>query len=355
MFNSTYHVVGVMSGTSLDGIDLAELKLIRQNDCWHYQILACETVSYAAFWLNKLKAAVNFSDEALKQLNFEYTQLLGETILNFIKKHDLTHLDAICSHGHTILHQPQNGITLQIGNLPDLSKIVQQKVVCNFRIQDVQLGGQGAPLVPVGDALLFGKYTYCLNLGGFSNISFQENNQRVAFDIAPVNTVLNYFSNQLGFEFDNKGTLSKSGTLHLKLLNKLNEMAFYQKKHPKSLGIEFVNSKVMPILNSFAGSCEDKMRTFTEHTAFQIAKALPTQEGILLATGGGVYNTFLMERIGFYLPKMTVEIPDSKLLEYKEALIFGLLGVLKLRGEINIFQSVTGASKNHCSGVVFDY
>jgi anhydro-N-acetylmuramic acid kinase len=353
MFKETYNVIGVMSGTSLDGIDLARINFTIKNGKWSYEILESETVSYSNDWLNKLKVAVGFSEEELVKLNEDYTKLLGEIIKSFIAKYKISNLDAVCSHGHTILHQPQNGFTLQIGNLPKIAEIINQKVVCDFRVQDVQLGGQGAPLVPIGDRILFSEYEYCLNLGGFSNISFESNNKRIAFDISPVNTVLNFYANKLGLEYDDKGKISKYGKLNLELLNELNALDYYKKPFPKSLGFEFVKEIVLPLIENYSISIEDKMHTFTEHIAFQTSLALPIKSGKLLITGGGAYNDFLIERMQFHLPNIEIIIPNSKTLEFKEALIFGLLGVLKLRNEINVLSSVTGAEMDHSSGIIY--
>lgn len=353
MQNQTYNVIGVMSGTSLDGVDLAHIHFSITDGKWDFEILEAETVSYNKDWINKLKTAVDYSESELKNLNEDYTILLGSIIRNFIEKHSLKDLDAVCSHGHTILHQPQNGFTLQIGNLPEIAKIIQQKVVCDFRVQDVELGGQGAPLVPIGDRILFSDYEYCLNLGGFSNVSFEQDGNRIAFDISPVNTVLNFYANQLKLDYDDKGTISKSGQLNARLLSDLNELDYYKKPFPKSLGFEFVKTVVLPLMEKYSIPTEDKMHTFTEHIALQTSLALSNKNGKLLATGGGTYNDFLIERMQFHLPQMEIIIPDQKTIEFKEALIFALLGVLKLRNEINVLSSVTGAEKDHSSGVIF--
>ena len=342
-----------MSGTSLDGIDLATVEFNVLDKEWSFKILEKETISYSEDWVNLLKKAINFSEEKLKQLNENYTILLGSIIKEFITKYNLNDIDAVCSHGHTILHQPQNGLTLQIGNLPNIAKIIGVKVVCDFRVQDVKLGGQGAPLVPIGDRILFSEYDYCLNLGGFSNISFEENNRRIAFDISPVNTVLNYYSNKMGLNYDDKGEISRKGNLNSELLNELNNLEYYSQSFPKSLGFEFVKEIVLPLIENYSITYHDKMFTFTEHIAIQTAKALPSKKGKILVTGGGAYNIFLMERMQFHLPTIELIIPDSELLEYKEALIFALLGVLKLRNEINVLGSVTGAKKDHSSGMIY--
>ncbi|MBW4360213.1 anhydro-N-acetylmuramic acid kinase [Flavobacterium taihuense] len=350
-----YNVIGVMSGTSLDGVDLAHIQFEIKNDKWAFEILECETISYDSSWISTLKTAVDYTENQLEELNKNYTQLLASIIVQFINKHDIQDLDSVCSHGHTILHQPQNGFTLQIGNLPEIAKLTQQKVVCDFRIQDVQLGGQGAPLVPIGDGILFSEYDYCMNLGGFSNVSFEENKTRIAFDISAVNTVLNFYANQLAMDYDDKGQISRTGNCSIDLLNELNALDFYQKKHPKSLGFEFVKKIILPIIERYPISIEDKLHTYTEHIAVQIALALPNKKGSMLTTGGGAYNNFLIERIQFHLPEMHVIIPSKKILEFKEALIFALLGVLKIRGEINALQSVTGAKHDHSSGIIYNY
>jgi anhydro-N-acetylmuramic acid kinase len=225
--------------------------------------------------------------------------------------------------------------------------------VCDFRVQDVQLGGQGAPLVPIGDRYLFADYNYCLNLGGFSNISYEQNGQRLAFDISAVNTVLNFYAAQQGWNYDDRGSFAQSGTLHGPLFEALNVLPYYQLSPPKSLGFEYVKSTLLPLIDSFAIDTAGKMHSFTEHVAFQIAQALPIQSGSLLVTGGGAYNDFLIQRMKQHLPQVQIEIPSQKTIEYKEALIFGLLGVLRLRNEINVLHSVTGARKDHCAGKVF--
>jgi len=352
MHKQTYNVIGVMSGTSLDGIDLAHVLFSVSNGKWSFEILETETVPYNSDWLAKLKIAVDFPKEELKELNKDYTILLGNVIKAFIIKHNFVNLDAVCSHGHTVLHQPQKGFTLQIGNLPEIAKILNQTMVCDFRIQDVELGGQGAPLVPIGDRILFADYDYCLNLGGFSNVSFEQHGKRIAFDICPVNTVLNFYANKLGLDYDNKGDVSKSGKINAVLLNELNELDYYKTAFPKSLGFESVKAIILPLIEKYPISTQDKMRTFTEHIATQTSLALPRKQGKIFITGGGAYNDFLIERMHSWLPEVEIIIPNAKVLEYKEALIFALLGVLKLRNEINVLSSVTGARHDHSSGVI---
>lgn len=354
MFKDSYEVIGVMSGTSLDGVDLVYVTLTFTNE-WNFTIHFSETIPYSDYWFNILFKAVYLSKEELLDLNESYTEELAKIINGFISKNNIIDIDSVCSHGHTVLHQPQNGFTLQIGNLESLATLVQQNVVCDFRVQDVELGGQGAPLVPIGDRLLFSQYDYCLNLGGFSNISFEENSKRIAYDISPVNTVMNLYANELGFAYDDKGSLARSGNLNQILLDKLNALSFYELSYPKSLGIEFVNSTILPLLSNYQIPIIDVLRTFVEHVAFQISNSVFCKYSSILVTGGGAYNSFLIERMQSYLPDVKIIIPDKITLEFKEALVFAFLGVLKLRNEINTLATVTGAKKDHSAGNVFYY
>lgn len=345
-------IIGVMSGTSLDGVDLAEIFFSEEDGEISFKIGKTQTVAYSYDWITKLKNGINYSEKELKILDSEYTALLGNIIKNFILENHIQDICAVASHGHTILHQPQNGYTLQIGNLPEIAEIIGQIVVCDFRIQDVKLGGQGAPLVPIGDRLLFSEFDYCLNLGGFSNISFEQKGQRLAYDISPVNTVLNFYAQKLGVEYDDKGKISKDGTFNPALFDKLNSLDFYTKKHPKSLGFEFVKEIVLPITENYP--VQEILRTFSEHIAFQIAQNIIHKNSKLLITGGGAYNEFLIDRIRFYLPRLKIIIPEKKLIEYKEALVFALLGYLKLQDKINVLSSVTGATRDHVSGILYE-
>ncbi len=352
MKKKQYHVIGVMSGTSLDGIDVAELSfIVSEAGEWDFKILRAETIPYSKDWKITLQEAISFSEAALQDLNERYTDYLSEVISTYITRYDIKNLDAVCSHGHTILHQPEKGVTLQIGNLPKLAHLVQQTVVCDFRVQDVAFGGQGAPLVPVGDRLLFSEYDYCLNLGGFANCSFEKNGNRIAYDICPVNIVLNKYAEQLGRPFDEGGNLAKKGELNVSLLDQLNNLEFYKEKAPKSLGLEWVQQNIFPVLDAFKTSPEDKLRTFTEHIAIQIGRQFQNGASVLV-TGGGAYNDYMISRIRSY-KEADLVIPSHEIIEYKEALIFGLLGVLKLRNEVNCLASVTGAKKDHSGGILF--
>lgn len=352
MLKDDFKVLGVMSGTSLDGVDIAYIHFYKNGNLWNFKILVADTIEYNSEWRDKFNRAFKFDKENLKKINLEYTFFLADLINKFILKNEINELDAICSHGHTILHQPENGITLQIGNLKELSTITGKTVVCDFRVQDVELGGQGAPLVPIGDELLFNNYDYCLNLGGFSNVSFNENKKRMAYDICPVNIVLNHYAQSLGFEFDKDGKLAQRGKVNNELLNLLNEITFYQASYPKSLGKEFIINKIFPTISQFSISNYDILRTFTEHIAIQISSKIKEKSTVLM-TGGGAYNQFLIELLRLKKPSVNWIMPSDNLIQFKEALIFGLIGILRLRNEINVLASVTGASKDHSSGKIF--
>ena len=222
---NSYNVIGVMSGTSLDGVDLCFSNFSYENQDWKFKILVSDTVPYDKSWITKLTNAHSLSEIELKELDLEFTLHLSKIILSFIHKNQISNIDFISSHGHTVFHEPKKQITYQIGNRVELNNLTNLPVVCDFRIQDVQLGGQGAPLVPIGDLLLFSDYSHCLNLGGFSNISIKSNNNIIAYDICPVNIVLNKYSRLIGFEFDMEGQISKSGNINKHLLKELNEIS----------------------------------------------------------------------------------------------------------------------------------
>lgn len=347
----SYHVIGVMSGTSLDGIDLVYVHFYQPAN-WRFQLQKAETIPYTPGWREKLQQAPQLSPVELQNLNLSYSLLVAETIGIFIKKYHLQKIDAICAHGHTVFHQPEKAITLQIGNTPLLAQRLGCTVVCDFRAQDVALGGQGAPLVPIGDRLLFSEYTYCLNIGGFANISFEEDGKRIAFDICPANTLLNHYAGKLGKLYDADGAEAARGAICQPLLEELNALPFYTQQPPKSLGIEWVLREIFPRIEAHGISVSDTLRTLTEHIALQISRVLKQKQTVLV-TGGGAHNIFLMNRL-HTLSAATLTLPEKYLVDFKEALIFGLLGVLRLRNEVNCLRSVTGASKDHSSGKIFE-
>ena len=342
--NISYRVLGLMSGTSLDGVDLAICSFTK-NKNWHYKIEKSTTIKYSKYWLETLSNLHKKPEKIINEIDLKYGDLLSKLCNKFLKNEKI---DYISSHGHTIFHQPENNFTLQIGNGNVISKNTKKITINNFRNLDVSLKGQGAPLVPVGDMLLFRKYKYCVNLGGFANVSIKKNNKIIAFDICPVNIILNYFSNLKGRAYDLNGCMAQKGNLAPDLLKKLNSLQFYSKKYPKSLSREWVEKNIMPLIKNDI-KIEDVLHTLCEHIGIQIGKLLNDKEALF--TGGGVFNSYLLSRIKFY-SKSKIIIPDKRTIEFKEALIFAFLGVLRARGEVNCLQSVTGAIKDNCSGEI---
>lgn len=350
MKQEKYNIIGVMSGTSLDGLDIAYVEFIK-NEKWSFRIIKAETLKYVPEWYSRLKNAIYLDNESLSELDHEYSVFTATSVLKFIDDNRINNLDVVCSHGHTVFHQPENGITCQIGNKGILADILNVTVVCDFRVQDVQLGGQGAPLVPIGDELLFSEYDYCLNLGGFANISVNINGNRIAYDICPANIVLNHYASLLGMEYDRGGELASQGSINEGLLEGLNNVSYYKSPYPKSLGYEWVQREVFQLINNTDIQVTDVLRTFTEHIVCQLVKNMDPKKNVFI-TGGGVYNSFLIKRLK-ELADVQIVIPPAEIIEFKEAMIFGFLGVLKMRNETNALASVTGAIKNHSSGKVF--
>ena len=352
MYNNSINVIGLMSGTSLDGVDIC-LVSFKKSDNKKFNIIYNKTFEYEEIWAKKLKESIFLNKKQLNKLDIEYGTLLSDYIKEFIKEFSITKIDLISSHGHTIFHKPEKGITLQIGNGKTINKSTKIQVISDFRTQDVSYQGQGAPLVPIGDLNLFSNYKFCLNLGGFSNISIKDSSGIKAFDICPVNTVLNHYSNKLGYAFDKDGALSKKGGINIDLLNKLNKMSFYRKTGPKSLGIEFVNSKVLPLIEKFSLKPEDVLITYIEHISDQLNRSISEfSKNKMLITGGGTYNKTLIDSIKRKV-KCELVVPEKKIIDFKEAMIFAYMGLLKSKGKNNCLKSVTGAIKDHSSGRIF--
>ncbi|MEZ5083565.1 MAG: anhydro-N-acetylmuramic acid kinase [Bacteroidales bacterium] len=347
-----YKTIGLMSGTSLDGLDIAYCIFIF-DESWSFQIEKAVTIPYNKEMKRKLLSLADASAEEFLKADIEFGEYLGIQTSRFIRANHFVP-DLISSHGHTIFHQPQNKFTCQIGNGHALFARVNLPVIYDFRSLDVALGGQGAPLVPIGDKLLFKEYDYCLNLGGIANISYEMDNQRIAWDICPVNQVLNQVAMKLGKEYDESGKIASEGMINKQLFDKLNTLDYYFQSTPKSLGREWIESLFMPVLDEYKIPEKDLLATCTEHIAFQISKALNViGRKNMLITGGGVFNSYLIERIRSY-STFKISVPDDLLINYKEAMIFAFLGVLRLRGEINCLSSVTGASHDSSSGLIIE-
>ena len=350
-----FQVIGLMSGTSMDGLDIALCKFMFDEGRWDYEILAAETISYSSALESRLQnaSAMNALDFSL--LHVEYGEFLGLHCRDFLRRNEMQ-ADLIGSHGHTIFHQPEKKLSLQIGSGAAILAASRIETVCDFRSLDVALGGQGAPLVPIGDKLLFSEYDFCLNLGGIANISFDVDGKRRAYDVCPCNIPLNAFALELGHDYDEGGKAGASGMPHEGLLEALNTCEYYKKSLPKSLGIEQIRANFFPLFDKFNLSPYDKLRTLYEHIAIQIGKAILgsgiKENARILISGGGAYNDFLISRIRNYSPAEVI-IPDAHTIQFKEALIFAFLGVLRKRNEVNCLQSVSGSSEDHSGGCIY--
>ena len=339
-----------MSGTSHDGLDIACCNFNKVRNSWKYEIVKANTIPYPDTWKSRLMNLLDANKETIDRADLELGTYIGDAVNNFISSSD-SKATYIGSHGHTIFHQPDQGLTLQIGDGQMIADKTGLIVISDFRSQDVAMGGQGAPLVPLGDRLLFSPYDYCLNLGGISNISFESNEERIAFDICPVNMVLDHLVSVTGKEYDDKGRTAAGGRIIPGILEELEGLPFYQSEGPKSLGREWVVNNIFPILDKYRSQqLRDRLATFTEHIALRISACMKEGAGkSMLVSGGGVYNNFLIKRMRKHC-QADIIVPEPLLIEYKEAMIFAFLGLLKMRGEVNVLGSVTGAGKDHSAG-----
>ena len=347
-----YTCIGVMSGTSLDGLDLAACRFSFEKT-WNFEIVKSVTIPYSHKWVAKLsQPAVELNAYEFALLHNEYGKFIGKQVAEFCT--DLKEKpDLVSSHGHTVFHQPHNKLTVQIGNGASIAAWSGLPTACDFRSLDVALKGQGAPLVPIGDELLFGEYEFCLNLGGIANISFREDGERKAFDICPANMAFNHFTKELGYEYDLSGNLGRSGKIEPELLELLNGLNFYKQIGPKSLGREWFDDVFLPLVYSFQLSPEDVLRTLYEHISDQLARAVDQYpKGQILITGGGAHNVFLIELFSEKTKHKTF-LPSAQIIDFKEAIVFAFLGVLRFRHEPNCLKSVTGTRYDHSGGVIY--
>lgn len=346
-----------MSGTSLDGLDLAFCHIWQSGTKWKFEIKDTKSISYSPEMQSKLRDSIFLPAEELLVFHNSYGTWLGEQCKLCIQENSLN-VQYIASHGHTTHHRPELGLTFQIGSGQHLANASGHKVICDFRTNDVALGGQGAPLVPIGDTLFFGGYDFCLNLGGIANISFDRNDRRIAYDVGLANMILNHITRKNGLDYDKGGELARSGQINPELLKKLNDLKYYRLPYPKSIGYEWFVEKVVPLVDNTDESMENLLCTGIHHICGQIAHQVKdnskTSKNSLFVTGGGALSDYLMETLREKLSAGTqVIVPEKKLIEFKEALVFALMGVLRVEGKINVLSSVTGAARDSSSGVIF--
>lgn len=339
-----------MSGTSLDGLDIALCRFKKGNKGYKFKVLAAQTIPYSSNLKLRLKNIYSARALDIMHLNQEFGKLLGENTNKFLKANKLK-ADAISSHGHTIFHQPGLGFSTQIGCGATIAATTKTITVCDLRSLDVALSGQGAPLVPIGDKLLFPEYDSCLNLGGIANISFDKKGMRIAFDVCICNMVLNFLAEKKGKAFDQSGKMAASGKVNKDLLKKLNANQFYKIKGSRSMGYENFESEILPHLKGH--NVNDLMATCAEHIAQQITGILNANKlRTVLVTGGGAFNSHLIKLIK---QKTTCEvvIPSKTIINFKEAIIFAFLGYLRLHHKINTLKSVTAATQDSTGGAVY--
>jgi anhydro-N-acetylmuramic acid kinase len=355
-----YRAIGIMSGSSLDGLDIVFTELTETGGKWEYQILAADCLQYKDEWIKRLSNATGLSAMDYQLLHTAYGRYIGQAINQFIDKNNLHHrINLVASHGHTTFHLPDQKMTAQIGDGAAIAAVTQLPVVSDLRSMDVAFGGQGAPIVPIGEKLLLGEYGYLLNIGGIANISINANSKYTAFDICAANRVLNMLAAKKGLLYDDGGKIAASGNINEQLLQQLNQLDYYRQPAPKSLGNSFGTDTVYKMIEDATLTVEDALRTYTEHIALQVKAAICKEEestdNKMLITGGGAFNTFLKERINDLLEEKSIEVivPDEQLVKYKEALIMALIGVLRWREETNVLASVTGASQNSIGGALW--
>lgn len=350
--SNTFKVIGLMSGTSLDGLDICFCTFNHSSEGWKYNIDKATTIRYSDEIKNKLSSAFFATGIEITKLDYEYGRWIGKEVKAFIDRLE-TKPDFIASHGHTIYHSPKEGFTLQIGKGSAIAAETGLPCICDFRSSDVNRSGQGAPLVPIGDKHLFSKFDICLNLGGFSNLSFEKDNTRLAYDIGPCNIILNHLAEKLGLSFDNDGQIGQKGKIDSELLNRLNSLEHYKRVTPKSLGREWLEEFFIPIIENTKLNIEDKLATIYEHISDQIAICTNSIGGkTILATGGGAHNSYLIHLLR-NKSNHSIVIPDNQTVDYKEALIFAFLGVLYLINEHGALASVTGATSDSISGCLY--
>lgn len=337
-----------MSGTSLDGLDLALCQFNSEENKINYKVIACQTIEYKHIWKQRLQQAYEATAEQYFKLNSLYAEFIATEVNTFLEKNNAK-ADYIASHGHTVFHRPALGFTTQMGCGATIKAKTNISTICDFRSVDVALGGQGAPLVPIGDRDLFSEYEACLNIGGIANVSFTKNNALQAFDICYANMILNDITALINKNYDDKGMMASQGNISNVLLSQLLSI----ETHNQSLGRELYENAFLPILKSHPISIEDKLATCVEYSAQKISEVLNSNQlKSLLITGGGAYNDFLITRIKHYF-KGVIEIPRDEIIQFKEAIIFAYLGYLRINNLPNAIASVTGAAQNSVGGCIY--
>lgn len=348
MKTGTLTIAGLMSGTSLDGLDIALCRFSTEGGKPVYELLAAETIAYEAVWKERLRNVFDATAEQYFKLNSLYGEYIAAEVNAFLKKNG-HHADYLASHGHTVFHRPQLGFSTQIGCGATIAAHTGIATICDFRSLDVALKGQGAPLVPVGDRDLLPVFESCLNIGGIANISFTKSGHTSAFDCCIANMALNYLAEKTGKPYDVDGNLAASGQVNKALLTDLLNLHSDQ----RSLGKEWFDARFLPALEKHGGSIPDQLATCVEYTALMIGDVLKQHKlNSVLITGGGAYNAFLLNRLRAQYSGQ-LEIPSDAVIQFKEAIVFAYLGYLRATEQTNTLHSVTKASRDSIGGCIY--
>ena len=358
-----YRAIGVMSGTALGGLDIVFAELQEAAGSWKYTIGAADRYPYSSDWKEKIRKATSLSSVDYLSLHTAYGHYIGKEVRRFIAEHALDYqVQLVVSHGHASFHLPEQRLTAQLGAGSAIAAETGINVVSDLRAMDMALGGNGAPIVPMGEKLLFGEYQCFLNIGSIVNIACHTPEEVISFDICPANKVLNMLAAQAGETYDPGGKMAATGEVKQPLLQILNELEYYSMPYPKYLSIDFATDVIFPLLKGH--NTNDAMRTYVEHVAVQTVNALVqlypeaatgTLRPKLLVTGGGANNTFLVNRILGLAEAMQIEviIPDQNIINFKEALVMALIGILRWREENNVLAAITGAERDSIGGAVW--
>lgn len=358
-----YYALGLMSGSSLDGLDIAYAALDwRDGHLLDWRLLVADTLPFSEQWQARLLHLPQQDALTFAKTHVYFGRYMADLVQAFRQRHRPARIDFIASHGHTIFHQPDKYLTTQIGDGAALSALTGLPVICDFRTMDVALGGEGAPLAPLADRYLFAGYDFYLNIGGIANLSSNSTGDWIGFDVCPANQVLNLLAQQVGAEYDHNGDLARQGQVLEPLLQRVRDFDFYRKSYPKSLGNEWIRAHVLPIYLEYEGRVEDKLATACAHIALELAQSIqriltnspsPKTSPKLLATGGGAFNGYLMERLRASLPAVELVVPAPEIVQFKEALLMALLGVLRLNQTPNSLRSITRAKRDTVNGAIY--
>jgi anhydro-N-acetylmuramic acid kinase len=357
-------VIGLMSGSSLDGVDIAFADFKINGEQIDFELIKAETVEFSEVWQRRLRNLPKVDALAFAKTDTYFGHLLGKMVNNFIAKHQIE-VDFIASHGHTIFHYPDNRLTVQIGDGAAMAAVTGLPVINNFRTHDIAINGEGTPLAPIADKYLFSGYDFYLNIGGIANISCAIDGRFVAFDIAAANQILNNLTHFINLPYDENGNIASGGKVNDAILNQVNELSYHHARYPKSLDNTWLQENILPIYLMAEDTIQNKIRTACEQLAQQTAFAIQQiikKENLavkpfkIFVTGGGAFNQFLMERVGVvcnqYFPTEIV-VPSPEIVEYKEALLMALMGVLRVENKVNVMRSVTGAKRDTIGGAIW--